>query len=79
MLNGHIIPAYQRGGLILLRDVAAGEFHEAIDLQDGCGIARTAMPGAIIATSGIGTILDMSGKAPLQRTSDLRWDNHLSI
>lgn len=71
--------SYPRGGLILLWAVATGEFLEAVELQDGCGIARTTSPDDIIATSGMGTILDTSGKTPLQRTNDLRWDNHLAI
>ena len=70
-----------RGDLITLWDVRGARYLDAVELVDGCGIARTESPGRFVATSGTGTIAEI-GYPRHHLNFDVfaanrRWDNHL--
>jgi hypothetical protein len=64
-----------RGGRLHVFD-RAGVFRQSLPRADICGLA--ACEGGLLATDGLGGILETAGEgfAPL-RAADRAWDNHL--
>jgi len=71
-----IVATSPRGGVVQSYDAAGQGLISSMELMDASGV--TACEQGIVISSGTGELRKMSPISPLiQRSSDLRWDNHL--
>lgn len=74
-----------RGGLVTFWDVDAGRYLSSARVADGCGVAPGARPGAFLASSGRGGVVEIDARSGATRPLALRglesasWDNHLVL
>lgn len=72
-----------RGNLITLWNIKTQQFHAAIKVNDGCGIAKTKHAGEFIVSSGAGRLYTLDSqkmtRTAIPTTLKVKWDNHLSI
>jgi len=80
--------SHPRGGLISFwsdTDAKTVQFSHDVALEDGCGVAASAVVGGFFLTGGLGQI--QHHHAPSQQTDSIdslalmtwRWDNHLTL
>jgi hypothetical protein len=84
--SGRVLAASApRGGMIAFWDLAeGGRFLGLAEVADGSGIDAGAEPGAFIASSGLGGVFSLDGRAGTSRPAAPaidpgdHWDNHLT-
>ncbi|SIS40689.1 DUF1513 domain-containing protein [Neptunomonas antarctica] len=74
-----------RGNLITLWDMRLQQFHAAIKINDGCGLAPTERAGEFLVSTGRGRLYTIDShtlaRNSLAASTDhsIQWDNHLSL
>lgn len=72
-----------RGNMITLWNMQNRQFNGAVKVNDGCGLAKTPLPGEFIVSSGTGQLYRLnalsSQPALLAMPENIHWDNHLSF
>ncbi|MGY8868906.1 MAG: DUF1513 domain-containing protein [Pseudomonadales bacterium] len=71
-----------RGNLITLWNIKTQQFHAAIKVSDGCGIAKAQYAGEFVVSSGAGRLYTLDSqkmtRTPIPTALKVKWDNHLS-
>ncbi|WP_293269066.1 DUF1513 domain-containing protein [Neptunomonas sp.] len=71
-----------RGNLITLWNIKARQFHAAIKVNDGCGIAKGQHAGEFVISSGTGRLYTINSQKMIRTAIPtqlpVKWDNHLS-
>ena len=74
-----------RGGIVTVWSVDSRNVIDTVELDDCCGVSGTSTPNQFIVSSGSGDLLlvSISDRHKIEveahNTSDIQWDNHLSI